>query len=119
MDVPTLTITLRQLLDFKPQDDREKEIYSINQSILDNMKIDLDKDMYYLCGQVRLRYDDTINIDIFDKVREINKKREIEYGGPCNSWEAASILNHKKIFEETEKILKKYLEVMNWREKTK
>lgn len=108
--------TLRQLLDFKPQNDREKEIYNINQSILDIMKTELDKGYYYLGGQVRMDYNDTINMDSFNKVREIDKKRQAEYGGPCNSWEAASISQHNKRLEETEKILKKYFEIMSLRE---
>jgi len=45
-----------------------------------------------------------------------NKKRLIEYGGPCNTWEAMSINNHILQLQETENILKKYFEVMKWRE---
>jgi len=114
-----MELTLRQLLEFQPQNDREKEIFNINQSVLDEMKRDLERDVYYLGGQIKLKYDDTINLFLFDKVREINKQREIEYGGPCNSFEAASIYHHNKIFEETEKIVQKYFEIMNWRDKIK
>jgi hypothetical protein len=109
-------LTLRQLLDFQPDDDREKEIYNSNQSVLYKMKLDLEKNMYYLGGQLKMEYDDEINLNSFDIVREIDRNREIEYRGPCNSWEAMSINNHRLQLQETENIVKKYLEVIKWRE---
>ena len=110
-------LTIQQLLDFKPQDDREKEIYNINQTVLDKMKLDIEKDSYYLGGQLKMGYDNEINLNLFNIVREIDRNIEIEYGGPCNSWEAISINNHKIQLQETENIVKKYFELMKWREK--
>lgn len=52
-----------------------------------------------------MSYDDEINLSLFDKVREINKQREVEYGGHCNSFEAMSIINNKKTLLETESFI--------------
>ena len=110
------TLTIRQLLDFQPDDDREKEIYNINKHILHDMNNKLQQGAYYLGGQIKMSYDDNINMNVFDEVREINKKRLIEYGGPCNTWEAMSMHQHNTTFNETEIIFKKYCEVMKSRE---
>jgi hypothetical protein len=112
----TDSVTLRQLIAFKPENDREKEIFNIHQHILDDMNNKLQKKLYYLGGQIKMDYDDKINLELFNKVRDINKQREIILGGPCNSWEAMSIYQHKNILDETEKIVKKYFEIMNLRE---
>jgi hypothetical protein len=109
-------VTLRQLIEFKPEDDREKELYNINYDIINDIELHLQKGSYYLGDQIKMSYDDEINLESFDKVREINRKREAEYGGPCNSWEAMSINNSKMLLEETEKIVKKYFEIMSLRE---
>lgn len=109
-------VTLRQLIAFQPENDREKELYDINHDIINDMNKHLQDNRYYLGGQIKMDYDDEINLDSFDKVREIDRKREAEYGGPCNSWEYRSINYHRKTLEETETILKKYFEVMLLRE---
>jgi len=110
------SVTLRQLIEFQPENDREKEIYNINYDIINDMKSHLQKGMYYLGGQIKMSYDDKINLESFDKVREIDRQREIELGGPCNGWEAMSINRHKMLLEETEKIVRKYFEIISSRE---
>jgi hypothetical protein len=109
-------VTLRQLIAFQPENDREKEIYNINHDIINNMNKDLQDNRYYLGGQIKMGYDDEINLDSFDKVREIDRKREAEYGCAFNSWEYISINYHRKTLEETEAILKKYFEIIFSRE---
>jgi len=104
-------VTLRQLLSFEPRDD-EKELWNINQNILDEMKKSLEEKIYYLGGQIYMRYDDILTLTSFDKVREINESR----GGPCNSWEMMSVNRHKYLLEETEKIVNQYFMIMNKRE---
>ena len=52
----------------------------------------------------------------FDEIREITRKKLIEYGGPCNSWEAASIANSERRLNNTEKIVKCYLKIDYLRE---
>lgn len=58
-----------------------------------------------------MSYDDEINLSLFDKVREINKQREVEYGGPCNSFEAMSIMNNKKLYLKQSHLLKNCLKL--------
>jgi hypothetical protein len=41
----------------------------------------------------------------------MRKNRYIEYGGPCNSAEAASIWNSERQLNEIETIVKKYMEI--------
>jgi hypothetical protein len=109
-------VTLRQLIAFQPENDREKEIYNIRRYSLDDMNKHLLDNRYYLGGQIKMQYDDEINLELFDKVREIDRKRQAEYGSPCNSWEAMSINNSKMLLEETEQVVKKYFEVIHSRE---
>ena len=80
------------------------------------MKSELEKGIYYFGGQIKMNFDDQINMDSFNKVREITQKRLIESGGPCNSWEAASINNANKKLEDTERIVQKYFGVLKSRE---
>ena len=60
-------------------------------------------------------------LDKIKEVREIGKQREIEYGGPCNSFEAASIYNHKNLLGQMEEIINAYTKIMYLRglQKTK
>ncbi len=72
--------------------------------------------MFYLGGQVKMSPDEEITLDKIKEVREISKKREIEYGGPCNSWEAASIYSHNNRLNQMEDIIKAYTKIMYLRE---
>ena len=113
----TETSTLRQLIDFQPQTNREKEMFNISRNILEIMNVELKQGVYYLGGQIKMSYDDEINVGIFETVRAINKRRDDDYGEPCNSWESMSVCNHKHLLNETEKLVKTYFEIMNSREK--
>jgi len=52
-------------------------------------------------------------------VRQINKQKEIELGGPCNSWEAASMWNADRQLNEMENLLKTVLNIYTAREALK
>lgn len=112
-------ITFRQLLEIQPINDREKQLYNINQEILDSIKSDLEKNIYYLYGQLKLGYDDEITAEDFNMVRAIDKEIEFEYRGPCNSWQTISINEHRRQFFEIEKLFQIYSQIMKWREETK
>ena len=60
--------------------------------------------------------DDEITLKKFDEIREITRKNLIEYGGPCNSFEAASIANSERTLNNAEKIVKCYLKIGYLRE---
>ena len=67
---------------------------------------------YWLKGHLPMLPDEKITEEKIQKAIEIDKKRMIEYGGPCNGMEAASMNNHNIKFENLQKILKKYYELV-------
>ena len=66
---------------------------------------------FYLGGQIKMGPDDEITLKNFDEIRENTRKKLYEYGGPCNSWEAASIANSERTLNNAEKIVKCYLKI--------
>jgi hypothetical protein len=112
----TYKVTLSDLILFKPENDREKEIYTINKDLIVEMMKNLNDNIYYLGGQIKMTHNDFIDLELINKVREIDRQRMIEFGGPSNSWELISINNHNKMLNDTEIMLKKYIEVMKMRE---
>jgi len=118
--------TLNTLLNFIPNNEIERRLFNnLNKKVLtsyfDNTKRNYCIGMFYLGGQVKMNLDEEITIDKIKEVREIGKQREIEYGGPCNSFEAASIYNHKNLLGQMEEIINAYTKIMYLRglEKTK
>jgi hypothetical protein len=71
---------------------------------------------FYLGGQIAMRPNEEITLNKIKEVREFDKKKEIEYGTPCNSFEANSILNSKILLNQMEEIIKCYLTIMYSRE---
>jgi hypothetical protein len=111
------SITVLNLFNFIPLNNKEKEIFDFDNNIINEFKTDLDKGMFYLGGFLKMSNDDYINIDSIKQVREMSKIREIEYGGPCNSFEANSIINHERKLRIIENMLLKYNIIMELREK--
>jgi hypothetical protein len=112
---------LNTLLSFVPENDTERHIFNnLNKQVLNYYLGDTKQTylngMFYLGGQVKMKPDEEINLDKIKEVREINRKREIEYGGPCNSWEAASIYGHENRLNQMEDIIKAYTKIMYLRE---
>jgi hypothetical protein len=62
-----------------------------------------------------MKPNDVINLESIEQVREICRKRFIEYGGPCNSLEAASIYESDRELEFIENMIKKYNEIIQLR----
>jgi hypothetical protein len=67
---------------------------------------------YWLKGQLHMLPDAKITEEKIQKAIEIDNMRIAEYGGPCNGMEAASINHHNYKFENLQKVLKKYYELM-------
>jgi hypothetical protein len=112
---------LNTLLSFVPENDIEKNIFNnLNKQVLNYYLGDTKQTylngMFYLGGQVKMKPDEEITLDKIKEVREINRKRDIEYGGPCNSWEAASIYSHENRLNQMEDIIKAYTKIMYLRE---
>ena len=108
--------TLRQLIDFVPLNDKEREIYNVDpkESILQRYLYDTNRSWsdgkYYLGGQIQLRLDDEITPKLID---EAWNKFGDSYG--CNSAEIASICNEKGGLTSIETIIKKYNEIQKMR----
>ena len=113
--------TLNNLLNFDPKNYIEESIFnSINKNVL---KIYLNytiqpysEGQFYLGGQIKMSPDQEITLEKINEVREIEKQRMIDYGGPCNSFEMASINNHKNLLLQMEELIKAYTRIGYLRE---
>ena len=113
--------TLNTLLNFVPNNDVERKLFdTLNKQVLTSYSIDTKTKyfnyMFYLGGQIKMTPDEEITIEKIKEVREIDRQREIEYGGPCNSWEAMSMNNHRNLLSQMEEIIKTYTKIMYLRE---
>ena len=113
--------TLNNLIKFTPNGDIEREIFDkLDKTVLQwylNDSVKYHKGYFYLGGQLKMSVDEEITLDKFDIVREIDKKKAIEYGLPYNGFEYTSVMHHKKLFYEIEEIVKCYLHIKSLREK--
>ena len=117
-DLPKATLNI--LLAFLPNNDNERIIFNnLNKEVLksyyNDTKTTYSNGIFYLGGQVKMAPDEEITLDKIKKVREISKQREIEYGGPCNSFEAASINNHNNLLNQMEEIIIAYTKIIDLR----
>lgn len=69
------------------------------------------KNKYYMGGQIAVSITDPITAKLIESVNAANKKRQQEYGEPCNSFEIASIANSNRLFENIQEIIARYYEV--------
>ncbi len=113
-------LTIFNLLMFitTPLSDEEKKIFNIDKAKINKLMSKLERDCFYLGGQIKMKPNDIINLDSIEKVREIDRQRFIDYGGPANSFEAASIYEADRDLEFIEYMIQKYYEIMDLREKT-
>lgn len=112
-------LTIFNLINFMPLNDKEQELFNFDKIIIKELNDQLDKGLFYLGGQIKMSHNDFINLGSIDKVREINKIRKIEYGEPCNSFEAASINHHNNRLKFVENMIIKHNEIIELREKEK
>ena len=110
-------ITVFNLFNFKPLNEEEKELFNFQKNDILEFNTDLDKGMFYLGGQLNMTHNQVINLDFIQKVRDMDRIREIEYGGPCNSFEAAIISRHRMKLYLVENMIIKYNKIMELREK--
>jgi hypothetical protein len=99
--------------------DTEKELFNFDKHTTQKFITNLDKDMFYLGGQIKMSHNDIINLDLIQQVREIDRKRYIKYGGPYNSFESQSIYEHTMNLVFIENMIKTYNEIMKLRENKK
>jgi hypothetical protein len=114
----TNNITLFNLLMFNTTElnEIEQELFNFDKPTIQKILSKLDKGTFYLGGQLKMKHNDIINLDSIQEVREIDRKRYIEYGGPCNSFEAASIYESNRELEFIENMIVKYNQIMKIRE---
>lgn len=112
-------ITIFNLFNFMPLNDNEKQLYNFDKSSIIRFNKDLDNGFFYLGGQIKMSHNDVVNLDSIQQVREINEQKNREYGGPCNSCEAASMYTSQKELELVESMIKCYILIMEIREKQK
>jgi len=112
--------SLNNLLSFVPENDEERAIFdSLKKSVLTEYLIDTRsswaKGQFYLGGFIKMKPDDEITLSKIEEVKVIREKRYAEYGGPCNSAEAASIWRSERQLSEIETIVTKYIEIYKMR----
>ena len=104
--------TIYELFTFIPQTPDEINLFNFERERINKLLDRLKTGSFWLGGQIKMKSDDIINLDTIERVKEINKRREIEYGGPCNSFEAASINKSNSELEMIENMVKQYNEVL-------
>lgn len=113
----TSNITIFNLFHFTPLNEQEKLIFNFDKTIINRFIFKLDKDMFYLGGNMKMKYNDIITLDSIQKAREKHERIICEYGPPCNSWELASVYTSQKELELIESMIKAYSLIMEIREK--
>ena len=112
--------TLNKLIGFVPENDAEREIFgsckkTVLYEYLQDSKSSWSKGQFYLGGFIEMKPDDEITLKQIDEVKKIREQRYMEYGGPCNSAEMASIWRSERQLAEIEEIVKKYEEIYKLR----
>jgi hypothetical protein len=115
--------TLNNLIAFVPENDEEHAIFdnckkNVLIEYLEDTKSSWTKGQFYLGGFSKMKPDDEITLEKIVEVKQEREKRYIEYGGPCNSLEAASIYRSERQLNEIEEIVKKYEEIYKLRVET-
>jgi hypothetical protein len=112
-------LTIFNLFHFTPLTEKEKKVFNFDKNIINRFIFNLDKDTFYLGGNIKMKHNDIINLDSIQKVREINERIICEYGAPRNSFDLASVYTHQKEVELIENMIKAYYVIMEFREKEK
>lgn len=112
--------TLNKLIAFIPENDVERTIYDVCKKdvlneYLQDTKSTWAKGQFYLGGFIKMNPDEEITLKKINEVKIIREKRYIEYGGPCNSAEMASIWRSERQLAEIEIIVTKYEEIYKLR----
>jgi hypothetical protein len=112
--------SLNNLLEFVPQSDKELEIlnpnsFTVLKEYLEDTKSSWSNGQFYLGGFIKMKPDEAITFKKIEEVKKLREKSYIEYGGPCNSAEMASIWRSERQSKEIETIVKKYIEIYRMR----
>ena len=95
---PHTLYDLQEFINSNPSYFNEDEKISINLYLQTTTEKYADG-KYWLKGQLQISPNDEITNEKMREADDIDKRRQIEYGGPCNGLEAASIRQHTYTFE--------------------
>jgi len=98
-----------------PLTNEEKLIFDFDKNNINRFIHKLDNDTFYLGGKIKMKHNDIINLNSIEQVRVIDKINYEKFGGPCNSFEAASIYQHNKDIEFIENMIKSYNKIIEMR----
>ena len=83
------------------------DIVSLNEYIA-TTKQPWSNGAYYLFGQLLTNFDTPLTNELLQEAISTDARRRIEYGGPCNSMEAASINHNIRVFHNLLNLLQRY-----------
>jgi hypothetical protein len=83
----------------------------LNKNIIKKYIYELDKNTFWLGGQIKMNHNDFINLELIEKVKKKYDERLLEYGSPCNSFEMMSIYESTMQLELIENMIVKYNEL--------
>jgi hypothetical protein len=83
------------------------DIVSLNEYIA-TTKQPWSNGAYYLFGQLLTNFDTPITNELLQEAISTDARRRIEYGGACNSMEAASINHNIRVFHNLLNLLQRY-----------
>ena len=66
------------LLYFRPANAREEEYFNFDKHILARFRRDLDRDAFYLGGQLHMKHNDMITVDIIHRIQMSNEGRSLD-----------------------------------------
>ena len=112
--------SLINLLEFVPQNDKEREIlnpskFTVLTEYLIDSKSSWSNGHFYLGGFIKMKPNEEITFKKIEEVKKLREKSYRENGGPCNSAEMASIWRSERQLGEIETIVKKYIEIYKMR----
>lgn len=111
-------ITLFNLMHFMPLNNIEAELYKFDQTVINRFINNLEIDNFYLGGELYMKYNDLINVDIINKVRAslIEKYRNDSYS---NEMVQSHLFDAHKEMDFIENMIESYTIVMKIRFRNK
>jgi hypothetical protein len=97
----------------------EEKIYNFDKNMIHRLNSQLDKNTFYLGGEIKMKHNDIINLYSIQKIRDTIKQRARKYCTLGNSWESSDIYTDQKELEYLENMYNTYMFIMKLREKEK
>lgn len=88
---------------------QETEIY--NKNVIRQYISEINKNIFWLGGYIKMNQDSFINLKLIQKVKDIRQQQLINYGEPCNSFEIMSCNSSLMQLKLVENMIIKYNEI--------